>query len=70
MLKELKAAGKRGEAAISKAERKGLRKVYREDLVKRTVMMRVIAAWIITVPATAVLSAIIFFTIRGMLLPA
>ncbi len=70
MLKELKAAGKRGEAAISKAERKGLRKVYREDLVKRTIMMRVIAAWIITVPATAVLSAIIYFTIRGMLLPA
>jgi PiT family inorganic phosphate transporter len=70
MLKELKAAGKRGEAAISKAERKGLRKVYRKDLVKRAIMMRVIAAWIITVPATAVLSAIIFFTIRGMLLPA
>ncbi|MFY8136128.1 MAG: inorganic phosphate transporter, partial [Aquimonas sp.] len=70
MLRALKAAGKRGEAAISKAERKGLRKVYREDLVKRTIMMRVIAAWIITVPATAVLSAIIYFTIRGMLLPA
>ncbi|SDE12587.1 inorganic phosphate transporter [Aquimonas voraii] len=70
MLKELKAAGKRGEAAISKAERKGLRRVYRKDLVKRAVMMRVIAAWIITVPATAVLSAIIYFTIRGMLLPA
>jgi PiT family inorganic phosphate transporter len=70
MLRALKAAGKRGEAAISKAEHKGLRKVYREDLVKRTIMMRVIAAWIITVPATAVLSAIIYFTIRGMLLPA
>lgn len=70
MLRALKAASKRGEAAISNAERKGLRKVYREDLVKRTIMMRVIAAWIITVPATAVLSAIIYFTIRGMLLPA
>jgi inorganic phosphate transporter, PiT family len=70
MLKELKQAGKRGEAAISKAERKSLRRVHRKDLVKRAVMMRVIAAWIITVPATAVLSALIFFTIRGMMLPA
>lgn len=70
MLKELKAAGKRGQAAISKAERKGLRRVYRKDLVKRAVMFRVIAAWIITVPFSAVLSAIIYFTIRGMMLPA
>jgi len=70
MLKELKQAGKRGEAAISKAERKSLRKVHRKVLVKRAIMLRVIAAWIITVPATAVLSALIFFTIRGMMLPA
>lgn len=70
MLKELKQRGKRGESHFSKAERKGLRKVHREDLVKRAVMMRVIAAWIITVPATALLSAIVFYTIRGMLLPA
>jgi phosphate/sulfate permease len=70
MLKELKAAGKRGEAAISKAERKGLREVHREDLVKRMVMMRVTAAWIITVPSTVVLSTIIFLAARGMRLSA
>jgi PiT family inorganic phosphate transporter len=70
MLKELKQAGKRGEAAISKAERKSLRRVHRKDLVKRAIMMRVIAAWIITVPATALLSALIYFTIRGMMIPA
>jgi PiT family inorganic phosphate transporter len=32
--------------------------------------MRVIAAWIITVPATTLLSAMVFYAIRGMLLPA
>lgn len=68
MLKELKQLGKRGQSEISKAERKSLRKVHRKQLVKRAVMMRVIAAWIITVPATACIAALVFFTLRGMLL--
>ncbi|MCG6116684.1 MAG: inorganic phosphate transporter [Aquimonas sp.] len=68
MLKELKQRGKRGQSEISKAERKSLGKVHRKQLVKRAVMLRVIAAWIITVPATACLSALVFFTIRGMML--
>ncbi len=70
MLKELKAQAKVGQSVISKQERKDLRKVHRKAIVTRKVMMRILAAWLITVPATAVLAAIIFFTIRGMLLPA
>ncbi len=69
MLRELKEQGRAGQSAFSKQERKGLRKVYRSDLVKRSVMMRVIAAWIITVPASALLGAVIFFMLRGALLP-
>ena len=69
MLKQLKQRGKAGQTAISKQERKGLRKVYRKNLVKRSVVMRVIAAWIITVPASAIMAAIAFFAIRGAMLP-
>lgn len=69
MLKQLKQRGKAGQTVISKQERKGLRKVYRKNLVKRSVVMRVIAAWIITVPASAFMAAIAFFAIRGAMLP-
>jgi inorganic phosphate transporter, PiT family len=68
MLKQLKKRGKRGESYISKRERKDLRKVYRENLVKRSVVFRVIAAWIITVPVSAVMAAGIFYMIRGAML--
>jgi len=69
MLKELKRETKLGATHISKRERKGLSKAYRENLVKRSLMVRVIAAWIITVPASALLAAMIYFTIRGAFLP-
>lgn len=69
MLKDLKRKTKLGETAITKAERKGLSKRYREDLVKRSMVMRVIAAWIITVPASALIAALAFYAIRGAMLP-
>jgi len=67
MLQELKA--KKSEAHFSKRERKSLKKVYRKELVKRSALLKIAAAWVITVPASAGLAAIIFFTLRGMLLP-
>ncbi len=67
MLKQLK---ERSTAAqLSKSERRKLKKVYKTELVKRSHLMRIIAAWFITVPASALLAAILFFTIRGMMLP-
>jgi len=54
---------------ISKEDRKGLKKVYREELVKRSALFKIAAAWLITVPAAGLLAAILFFTIRGMFLP-
>jgi len=62
MLQEAKA--KKRELGLSKAERKRLKKVYREKLVKRSAFKKIIAAWLITVPASASLAATIFHFIH------
>jgi inorganic phosphate transporter, PiT family len=55
-----------GPAILSKVERKGLRKVYREQLVKRTELLKIAAAWVVTVPAAAVLGALFYYAIFGL----
>ncbi len=45
---------------------KSLKKSLRESYVKRGMVKKIIAAWVITVPAAAVLSAIIFFVLKGI----
>ena len=67
MLSELKEH--RAAAELTKKERKGLKKVYRHELVKRSALLKIAAAWVITVPASATLAAVLYFTIRGMMLP-
>ncbi|MDH5700762.1 MAG: inorganic phosphate transporter [Nitrospirota bacterium] len=67
MLLELKA--QKGEGLLHKTERKNLRKIHRIELVKRTLLMRIAAAWLITVPVTAMIAAGLFFMIRGIMLP-
>lgn len=71
MLAELKRNAKQqlDPAHFSKMERKGLRKVYREELVKRSQLLRIAAAWIITVPASALMAGLLFYMIRGMMVP-
>jgi len=56
-------------ADLTKKERKALGRVYRQELVKRSALKRIAAAWVITVPASALIAAVLFFTIRGMMLP-
>ena len=68
ILKDLKKRNG-GASPISKTERKSLKKLYRKDLVKRSALFRIVAAWLITVPLAALLAAMLFFMIRGMLLP-
>ena len=53
---------------LTKKQTKKLRKARKRKLVRRRHVMTIIAAWLITVPVAALLSAIIFFTLRGMLL--
>lgn len=70
MLRDLKQRAKKhlDPAHFSKTERKGLRKVYRQELVKRSQLLRIVAAWVVTVPASALMAALLFFTIKGMLI--
>ena len=67
MLNQLKQDS--AKAHLRKSERKKLRKVYRTELVKRSHLKRILAAWFITVPATGMMAALFFFMIRGMMLP-
>lgn len=68
MEKLLKQAKKKKQVPLSKSERKRLKKIYREEMVKRSHLVRIAAAWIITVPASAIMAAILFFTLRGLLI--
>ena len=68
MLREMKSQSG-SERLLAKRERRGLRRVHRVELVKRTLLLRIAAAWVITVPIAAVLAAMFFFMIRGMLMP-
>jgi PiT family inorganic phosphate transporter len=45
---------------------KSLKKSLRENYVKRGMVKKIIAAWVITVPAAATLSAIIFYVLKGI----
>ena len=49
-----------------KVSKKELKNVKKKKYVKRDAVKKIIAAWIITVPAAATLSALVFFVIRGI----
>lgn len=68
MLRDLKGptVGKR---VLNKAQRKGLGRIQRMELVKRSLLWRIAAAWVITVPLAGCLAAMFFFMLRGMMLP-
>jgi PiT family inorganic phosphate transporter len=51
-----------------KEAKKALKSVEKTKYVKRDAVKKIIAAWLITVPAAAVLSAAIYFMIRGIML--
>jgi PiT family inorganic phosphate transporter len=36
-------------------------------MVKRSHLVKIAAAWIITVPASAIMAAFLFFTLRGLM---
>ena len=67
MLRSLK--NHSAEADLSKKERRSLKRVYRHELVKRSALLKIVAAWIITVPVSGIMAAMLFFMIRGMMLP-
>ena len=71
LLAEMKRRAKLREASegalFAKNERKAFKKAYKQEIVKRSAVMRIVAAWIVTVPATAVLAAILFHIVAAVL---
>ncbi|WP_289017025.1 inorganic phosphate transporter [uncultured Ornithinimicrobium sp.] len=67
MLAQLDEMGQ--EAVITAAQRKKLKKALKRQLVKRSHLLRIVSAWIITVPTSALLGALFYFALRGMMLP-
>ncbi len=52
---------------LVKQEKKDFKSAKRIKYVKRDAVKKIIAAWVITVPAAAILSACIFFMIKGIM---
>ena len=67
MLDRLQAMG--SDAVITAAQGKKLRKALKRQLVRRSHILKIASAWVITVPVAATLSALFFFALRGMMLP-
>lgn len=60
MLEQLKARS--AAVRLRKKEVKQIRKVYKTELVQRSILYKIVAAWIITVPASAIMASIIYLT--------
>jgi PiT family inorganic phosphate transporter len=56
------------EEKLIKSAKKHIKRVEKVQYVKRDAIKKIVAAWLITVPAAAVLAALLFFTIRGIML--
>lgn len=59
ILDELKAGD------VGRGRRKKLKRAYREKLVQRSLLIKIVIAWVVTVPLSAIFSAALFYMIRG-----
>lgn len=53
-------------ADLSSKERKELRKLYRKEFIKRTLVIKIVSFWLITLPATGGLASLIYLVIRSV----
>jgi PiT family inorganic phosphate transporter len=71
MLTDMKKRAKARELAegtvLAKNEQKALKKAYKKEIVKRSAVLRIVAAWIVTVPATAALAAVLYQVVAALL---
>ena len=51
-----------------KSTKKHMKKAKKVEYVKRDAVKKIIAAWLITVPAASILAAILFFMIKGIMI--
>jgi PiT family inorganic phosphate transporter len=56
------------EEKIIKNAKKNIKNAEKVEFVKRDAVKKIVAAWIITVPAAAILAALLFFTIKGIMI--
>lgn len=56
------------EEKLIKSTKKHLKRTKHVKYVKRDAIKKIVAAWVITVPAAALLAAILFFMIKGIML--
>lgn len=54
---------------LAKRDNNELPQDLRKELVKRAMLMKIVSAWIVTVPASASMAAAFYYTIRGFMLP-
>ncbi len=47
--------------------RKKLKRAYREKLVQRSLLIKIVMAWVITVPLSAIFAAMMFYMVRGFM---
>jgi PiT family inorganic phosphate transporter len=57
-----------GKIDFTKKEKKALKKLKKEKYVKKEMLVKIAAAWLITVPASAILAGVLFFTIKGIMI--
>jgi len=55
------------EEKVIKSTKKHIKKTKKVEYVKRDAIKKIITAWVITVPAAATLSAVLFFMIKGIM---
>ncbi|MBU0720682.1 inorganic phosphate transporter [bacterium] len=56
------------EERLIKSSKKSIKHAKKVQYVKRDAIKKIIAAWIITVPAAAILAALLFYMIKGIML--
>ncbi|MDT8338846.1 MAG: inorganic phosphate transporter, partial [Sulfurimonas sp.] len=56
------------EKKIIKSTKKSIKKAKKIQYVRRDAIKKIVAAWLITVPAAAILAGMLFFTIKGIML--
>ncbi len=66
ILVELKRKARREE--ITWWERRRVKKAFKAKLVERSMLLKIVAAWVFTVPVAGLLSAALFFMLRGIMI--
>jgi PiT family inorganic phosphate transporter len=56
------------EEELIKSTKKHMKKTKKVEYVKRDAVKKIIAAWLITVPAAAILSSLLYFMIKGIMI--